>query len=207
MRYDLAFATGVLSRHNHNPTQAHLEASKRVLQYLKGLKNFSLTYRWGAPLQLEAYADASYNCYPSKGKSIGGYLINLKGNSPIAWQLKRQPLVATSTCYAEYVALYHVGHMIEYMNYIVKGAGFQSYEVEVHEDNNAAIVLATKQSNHATTRALKIKYSKVHEWINEGLFYLSKVATEDQLSDFLTKAFAEERFVELRDRSNHKYNH
>jgi|GEM_PF-5095902 len=42
-RPDIAYALGVCSRFLHNPGKAHWEAVKRILRYLKGTSDFSLT--------------------------------------------------------------------------------------------------------------------------------------------------------------------
>ncbi len=44
-RPDISFAVGKLGRFSHQPTQAHLNATKRVLRYLQGIKGLQLVYR------------------------------------------------------------------------------------------------------------------------------------------------------------------
>lgn len=44
IRPDIAFAIGELSKYNADPQKSHLQAVKRVVQYLKGTMNLGLVY-------------------------------------------------------------------------------------------------------------------------------------------------------------------
>ena len=48
-RPDIAYAASVLSRFLVNPLPAYIKAAKRVLQYLKGTIDFSITYSPAEP--------------------------------------------------------------------------------------------------------------------------------------------------------------
>lgn len=43
-RPDIAFTVGQLSRYNADPKKGHLQAAKRVVKYLKGTIEMSLTF-------------------------------------------------------------------------------------------------------------------------------------------------------------------
>ena len=61
-RPDIAYAVSKLSRYCNCATQLHLVAAKRVLQYLKGTREYGLVYRKVNDLRLTAYIDADYAC-------------------------------------------------------------------------------------------------------------------------------------------------
>lgn len=56
-RPDIAFAVSVLSRYASNPTDTHIAAAKRVLQYLKKTPELGITYGKGD--NLIGYTDAN----------------------------------------------------------------------------------------------------------------------------------------------------
>ena len=44
VRCDISFAVGVLARHSNSPGRAHVQAAKRVLQYLYATRSHGITY-------------------------------------------------------------------------------------------------------------------------------------------------------------------
>nr|GFB72147.1 retrovirus-related Pol polyprotein from transposon TNT 1-94 [Tanacetum cinerariifolium] len=59
-RPDLVFAVCMCARYQASPTKKHLEALKRVFQYLKGTINWGLWYLKDTAMALTAYADADH---------------------------------------------------------------------------------------------------------------------------------------------------
>ena len=59
---DIAYAIGVLSQYNHDPSNEHMVALKRVFRYLNGTKDWLL--RFGEGLEdesvLRRYVDSDY---------------------------------------------------------------------------------------------------------------------------------------------------
>jgi len=53
---DICFAVEMVSRYQSNPGQAHWKAIKRILGYLKGTADYTLSYQ-GKDLRLESYSD------------------------------------------------------------------------------------------------------------------------------------------------------
>ncbi|GKB35181.1 retrovirus-related pol polyprotein from transposon TNT 1-94 [Tanacetum coccineum] len=60
LRLDLVFAVCMCARYQAKPTKKHLEAIKRVFQYLKGTINMGLWYPKDNTMLLTAYADADH---------------------------------------------------------------------------------------------------------------------------------------------------
>jgi hypothetical protein len=78
-RPDLAFTACLLSRFVNNPGQAHWNAAKQVLRYLKGIRTHALTY--GAcetSLGLQIFTDADGMSLENP-KAVSGYLLNMNG--------------------------------------------------------------------------------------------------------------------------------
>merc|ERR1711888_52284 len=104
-RPDISFVTNILGQQMANPTQFHWDLGLKTLRYLKGTQGFTLNYRRADSMQLTYFADADWGNGLDR-KSQSGYLCYLHENSsPISWSSRKQNLVATSTCNAEYVAL------------------------------------------------------------------------------------------------------
>ena len=98
---DIAHAVNSVSQFLHSPTEDHFLAIKRILRYVKGTLQFSLTFRpFAAPGTLVAYSDADWAGCPDTRRSTSGYSIYL-GNNLVYWSAKKQPTVSRSSCESE----------------------------------------------------------------------------------------------------------
>ena len=77
------------------PTDHHLVAAKRILNYVQGTLGQGLTF-WPGPLSLTAFTDSDWANDPMDWRSIIGLIVFL-GNNPITWQSKKQPIVSPSS--------------------------------------------------------------------------------------------------------------
>ena len=58
-RPDICFAIGMVSRYQSNPEEAHWQAVKHILKYLKGTRDYMLVYR-GDDLVPTSYTDSNF---------------------------------------------------------------------------------------------------------------------------------------------------
>jgi hypothetical protein len=103
---DRAYAIGVLSRYNRDPSNEHMVALKRMFQYLNGRKDWCLCFggvlrgalRGALGEEREGphgcYVDSDYAGRPDDYKSSGGLVITFGG--AIDWRLRKQKLTAQS---------------------------------------------------------------------------------------------------------------
>jgi hypothetical protein len=102
-RPDIAYAISSVACFAHKPTKSHCTALKRIVCYLKGTKEFGISFGPSAtPHLLTVYYDADYAMDLEDRKSRSGVLLELN-NGPIAWLSRKQPCTA-STTKAEYLA-------------------------------------------------------------------------------------------------------
>ena len=104
-RADLAYTMSVLAKYVNRPGWHHLAALKRVLRYLAGTADYSISWSKGVHLRniVYGYVDASWADCPMTLQSVTGYVLYLNGG-PIAWRCQKQSLVALSSLEAEYYA-------------------------------------------------------------------------------------------------------
>ncbi|CAN6696448.1 unnamed protein product [Malus baccata var. baccata] len=104
-RPNLSFAVNLVCQFMHQPRQSHLQATKRILRYLKGTLDLGLWFpKHSPPLSMNAFSDADWaGCHIDR-RSTGGFCIFL-GNFLISWSAKKQPTVARSSTEAEYRSL------------------------------------------------------------------------------------------------------
>jgi len=120
-RPDLAFTISLLSQFCINPGPQHAQAVQRVLRYLKKTLDYGITY--GGPqnpaiqdalhqeriarnltgISVFGFTDSDWAGDRNTRKSTSGYLYILYEGA-ISWKSAKQPIVATSSTEAEYIA-------------------------------------------------------------------------------------------------------
>ena len=103
-RPDIAFAVSVVSQHMHSPKEAHLEASYRILRYLKGSPGKGLFFKKSEKRQIEVFTDADWAGSIEDRRSTTGYCTFVWGNL-VTWRSKKQNVVARSSAEAEFRAV------------------------------------------------------------------------------------------------------
>lgn len=94
-RPDISFATSQLSSFNSSPTIRHWNSVCRVLRYLKGSANYSITYSFGSNSNVTGqetkavlYSDSDFASDVISRRSVSGYLLMI-GGGPVSWQSRR----------------------------------------------------------------------------------------------------------------------
>nr|GFB12211.1 uncharacterized mitochondrial protein AtMg00810-like [Tanacetum cinerariifolium] len=103
-RPDITFAVSACARNQVSPTVTNLNAVKRIFKYIKGHPKLGLWYLRDSPFDLEAFSNSDYAGAAGDRKSTTGGC-QFMGRRLISWQCKKQTIVATSSCEAEYVAV------------------------------------------------------------------------------------------------------
>ncbi|GJW88831.1 ribonuclease H-like domain, reverse transcriptase, RNA-dependent DNA polymerase [Tanacetum coccineum] len=102
-RPDLSYSVGLLSRFMQEPKEQHMKAIKQVLHYVKGTKDYGITYKHNGGNIIQGFSDSSYGVNTQEGKGTTG-IIFYYGNSPISWSTQKQATVALSSCESEFIA-------------------------------------------------------------------------------------------------------
>ncbi|XP_050920013.1 secreted RxLR effector protein 161-like [Lathyrus oleraceus] len=84
-RPDIAFAFGILGRYQSNPGLDHCKAAKKVLRYLKGIKDYMLMYRQTDNLDVIDYSYSDFAGYVDSRKSTSGYIF-MMADGAISWR-------------------------------------------------------------------------------------------------------------------------
>nr|GEY55703.1 hypothetical protein [Tanacetum cinerariifolium] len=104
-RPDLVFAVCMCARYQAKPTKKHLEAIKRVFQYLRGTINWGLWYSRDTAMALTAYADDGHAGCQDTRRSTSRSAQFLR-DKLVRWSSKKQKSTAISTTEAEYIAVW-----------------------------------------------------------------------------------------------------
>ena len=219
-RIDMQFVVNRLSQHLATPREIHYSAAKHLLRYLRKTTRYSITY-WsggsresgakGSDGKLVGYSDASFG-NANKNRSTSGYVFIIAGG-PVSWGSRKQPITATSTTEAEYIAAADAGKQAIWIRHFL----FAIRKHHVYDrnpttilmnpakptdlgiDNKGALALAANPVAHGRSKHIRIRYHAIRDFIEHGEINAVYVPTDKMLADTLTKAVKSSilhRFVE-----------
>ena len=181
-RPDITFAVSALSRYLVKPTHRHRQTAMHVLNYLRGTQDIGVTYKTGERvdnfpeelLNVETASeptgavDSDFGNDTDESKSTTGYLIMMNGGA-ISWKSKRQSMVATSTCHAEYIAASELAREIVWLRMLLNEIGFKlKYPSVVLEDNAAALQMVFTKSTIERNNHIRVRRHYVRECMEFG---------------------------------------
>ena len=197
-RPDISFAVSVLAKANHDPAMRHWRLVQGVLRYLQGTRDLGLVYRSGTPT-LIGYTDADYAGDTLTRKSRSGFVFLFAG-AAISWHSRQQPIVATSTAESEYTAAFTAAQEAAWLRQLF----FELHQPAVHGpvtvlvDNQAAIAMATSQSDSARTKHIDVRCHYLRDLVLRQVIQLRYVRSELNAADMFTKPLDRNAFFKLR---------
>jgi hypothetical protein len=88
---NIAYAIGVLGRYLSDPGLSHWTDAKKRLRYLKGTKDFMLTYRWFDILDAVGYSNENFIDCSDNRRSTSGYTFMMAGGA-VLWKVSNRRL-------------------------------------------------------------------------------------------------------------------
>jgi hypothetical protein len=196
-RPDITYTVGCLSSFIDCYRPEHWEAAIRVLHYLKGTRTHTLTLGGTGLLMLTGYSDSDYTNCINTSRSIGGYCFAL-GSGMVSWSSKKQPMVAGSSCYAEYIALHDAAHKIVFLRQLLKGLHLLPSDATLLFCNNdTASCLTEDHVWHSHTKHIHVKYHYTRKLVLSGDAAIKHAGSKDNIADILTKPLAHPDFQHL----------
>jgi hypothetical protein len=197
-RPDITYATSLLCRYMSKPTQNHYNAAIRVLRYLKGTRNYGITYgnKSSNPpnLQMVAYSDANF-AEKEDGVSVYGYAFMLN-DAAVHWASRKQNKVAKNTADAEFVAASKTTDEALWMNKLLADCSLPR-PIAVYMDNTAAIVQVREMP--ARNKYIRVHYLSVFERIRNSDIVFEHIPSNEMIADIFTKPLAYDKFQYFRN--------
>ncbi|XP_045789334.1 secreted RxLR effector protein 161-like [Trifolium pratense] len=168
------------------PKMSHLTAVKRILRYIKGTLDSGIIFQTSdeSNFDLVGYTNSNWCGDKDDRKSTAGYIF-LYGGAPISWCIRKEPVVALSTCEAEYiVASLSACQGVWLSNLITEISNVECRSVTLKVDNLFAINLAKNPVAHGRSKHIEMRFH-----------YL----TELHIADVLTKVVTVETVLRLKN--------
>jgi hypothetical protein len=198
-RPDISFSVNQVARHVKSPRQQDWMNVKRIFRYLKGSINYALVYRKDEIKNvLQGYSDASYAPNSNDRKSIGAYVFLMNGGA-ITWRSKKQPIVALSSCEAEYIALSDAAKESQWLMNLHKDiCQSTNVPIVIFEDNQSAINNAQNPILTDRNKHIQVRYHHIRQLVSEKSIIIKYCPTNDMIADALTKALLKIKFAQHR---------
>jgi hypothetical protein len=188
-RPDISYAVNLLSRYSSNPNTQHWSSVKHLLRYLKGTKSLKLWYlRESSNTEVIGFCDSDLGGDVVDGKSTSGYVFMNQGGA-ISWASRKQPVVARSTCEAEYLSLSDAVCEAIWFKYLTDELD-TDYEITMFCDNKSAITIADEGNISNRTKHIDRRHHFIQDAIKRNLVQVVHVSSNDQIADCLTKSLA-----------------
>lgn len=211
-RPDISFAIHQCARYSANPTALHEQAVKRIGRYLLSSSDKGLILKPTNNFQLDMFVDADFagmwyqefseprDCALSRT----GYVITYCG-CPVHWASRLQSEIALSTTEAEYIALSMATRELPPLRLLVQeihqnglvqttsainNSNIRTKTLSpsnIYEDNASCIVLAYNDGTKVRTKHISLKWHHFRDQLRDGHIKITKVASNLNWADLLTK--------------------
>jgi hypothetical protein len=197
-RPDLGTAVAFLSTRVTKSTEQDMTKLLRLLRYVNGTKDLTLTLGVTDPIKVVDFVDASFAVHPDR-KSHGGSCVSL-GTGFFYTKSSKQKLMTKSSTEAELVALSDHYSQAVWCAEFLKHQGHPVGPAIVCQDNQSTMALIKKgRSTSDRTRHVDIRYFFIKDRIDSGEVKVVYCNTKEMVADILTKPLQGEAFRKLRD--------
>ena len=152
----------------------HWKAAKKVIRYLRGTKDYMLTFKRSDNLEVIGYTNSDFaGCVDSR-KSTFGYVYLLAG-AAISWKSAKQTIIAASTIEAEFVACFEATvHGLWLRNFISGLAIVDTIEkpLKIYCDNSAAVFFSKNDKYSNGAKHMELKYFAVKEEVQKQRVFI-----------------------------------
>ena len=199
-RPDLIHAVSVVSRFMQNPQEAHLQAAKHILRYVRRYPDLGLFFKQGEENRLHGYTDADYGQDIDDRISVGAYIFFL-GTSPISWNSKKQSSTSRSSCESEYRALAQCTCEAIWLRRLLEELRIlDDKPTHLFCDNQSNIKLSYNPIFHERSKHFEIDFHYTHQKVENNTIKVEYIPSQEQPADILTKSLGRIKFENCRDK-------
>jgi hypothetical protein len=201
-RPDICFVVNTLIQYMVEPRSVHLVATKHVMRYLKSKIDYGLRYASDSEIILQGFIDSDWASSVADQKSTYGCCFSV-GSTMISWFNRKQTSVALSTAKAKakYIATFSSSNeAVCLQKLLVRLFDLELEATCIWCDNQSCVNLTEKPVFHDTSKHIDIGYHYIRDMVHRGAVKLQYVATNEKITDVLTKPLSTVNFVYFRDK-------
>lgn len=194
-RPDISFATNYVSRYCSATKGEDVVNVKRILRYLQGTKDLGIFYPSSNNTGVTCYTDSDFAGSGPECKMVSttGYVIFI-GGGPVVWLSKKQDVVATSVCEAEYVAAATCCMNLQSLKNFLIELTEENLPAVIYIDNTCALRLVKTGQMRSGTKHILVKFYFIGEAFKRGLFSIVHCPSQYNIADTFTKSLLVTKF-------------
>jgi hypothetical protein len=161
----------------------HFDVAKHLLRYLQGTRSCGIIYgdTENKAAIFQSFCDADWATCETR------FIVEC-GGGPISWSSKQQPLVALSTCKAEYLACTHCARQIIWLQSLFNELGFpQTYASTLYCNNQGTVACTHDPNSHSKMKHIDICLHFIHACVNQRIIDIHNIPGVENPADLLTK--------------------
>ena len=185
-RPDIKYVVFLLSRYQHNPGPAHLQAAYYIIRYLKGTIDEGITLNTTDDM-LTVYCDADHASDKDSRRSTSGYCMFVYGGCVYS-KSTQQKCVALSSTESELIALSRCVRDVLWIRNLLYDFDLKVKKTIIYEDNMGAIHLAKDSALSQRTKHIAIAYYFIRDHIIKNQIDIQHIDTKENIADIFTKA-------------------
>ena len=195
---DIAYVVSVLCRFIDNPGEAHWNAAKHILRYLKGLIDILLIYSGSlSPDLFTTFSDTDLGGNPDNSHSTGGFAICIGGGA-VQWGSRLHPHVSLSSTELEYTTVSKVGCEVMWMRYLLDAFGYDTLRSSpILIDNASAIQVAKHPEHQSTMKHVHCAYHWICHHVEQGDISVTHVPGSENPADIFMKPLGRIKFAKF----------
>ena len=181
-----------------NPGEAHWQALKHLLRYLRGTRSLGLCFNFNktpAIPGVHGYSDASFADCPDTSKSTVAYTFFF-GEAILSWYSK---LHTTCTNHSEYAALFLAAKEAQWLVYLFEELDPASLPkpMPIYVDSSGVVSMVFNPVDHSSNKHVRLACHYVRELAAEKTIAPQRVPSADNLADIFTKPLGAPQFKAL----------
>ena len=160
---------------------------------------------------LTAHSDASHQSVKnSRSKAGGAFYLGNKGDPPttndalIGVYSKIIPVVCAAASDAEYAALFQIAQLMYFYRIVCEACGYPQGPSPIYVDNDVARGIAERSVKVKRSKSIDKSFHYIRDRVELQDLVILRVDTEDNISDFFTKALPPVRHQHLATRINQR---
>ncbi|CDF33643.1 unnamed protein product [Chondrus crispus] len=145
-----------------------------------------MPYNTTKDTKITAYSDADFANDDQTRKSFSGTIVTLN-DFTVYWQAKQQPIVAKSTCEAEYIAAAETATHAIWLRNTLTEIGIYTTELPLCIDNTAAEHIARQKAPTKRRKCIDIRYHYSQDVTQNQTVAVQRIGSKDMPADIMTK--------------------
>jgi hypothetical protein len=195
-RPDILLAVSFLTTRVKSPDMDDWRKLVRVLSYLKGSLDISLTLICDKLDKLIWYIDGSCALHMDMRGQTGAILNT--GECSVLFKSCKQKINTRSSTETELIAVDDILPTVQWAKSFMAEQGYE-LETEIREDNRSTMLLMRNGRLSSGTKHLDDRYFYVKDLIDRGVIKLSHCVSDSMIADYFTKPTQGKRFLVLRN--------